>query len=94
MTNVLGGVTAGVRVEVIKASLAAADVMLLCSDGLTSMLRDERIAAVLAAEPEPGGACRRLVGEALEAGGKDNVTVIVTRFGGGPPPHRPGSGSR
>jgi protein phosphatase len=56
------------------------DAVLLCSDGLTEMLDDGAIAAALAAEAEPEGACRRLVAGANAAGGKDNVTAVVARF--------------
>ena len=44
------------------------------------MLDDDRIAAVLAAEGEPDSACERLVDEANEKGGSDNITVIVARL--------------
>jgi len=56
------------------------DVVLLCSDGLTQMVPDARIAAILQEEPEPQAACERLVSEANERGGQDNITVIVARF--------------
>jgi protein phosphatase len=80
VTNVLGGDHAGVRVDVLRGTLEAGDVLLLCSDGLTDMLDDQRIATVLATEPDLEQACRRLVREANEAGGKDNITAIVARF--------------
>jgi protein phosphatase len=51
--------------------------LLLCSDGLTGMLSDERISAVLASEKDGEAACQRLVDEANEAGGRDNVTALV-----------------
>jgi protein phosphatase len=82
VTNVLGGGEAGVQVDVQRADLESGDVVLLCSDGLTEMLDDGRIATVLAAEADPWSACERLVAEANAAGGKDNVTVIVARFEG------------
>ncbi|HEY0641768.1 MAG TPA: protein phosphatase 2C domain-containing protein [Pseudonocardiaceae bacterium] len=50
---------------------------LLCSDGLTLELTHERIAAVLGAEDDPQRAADTLVAEAVEAGGRDNVTVVV-----------------
>ncbi len=81
VTNVLGGGQAGVRVDVQRVLLEPSDVLLLCSDGLTDMLDDVRIAAILAAEPGPEAACGRLVAEANEAGGKDNVTAVVACFG-------------
>ena len=83
VTNVVGGVEAGIRAEVQKVDLQPGDVILLCSDGLTEMLADERIAAVLHAEPDPQAACDRLVTEANEQGGRDNITVIVARFEAG-----------
>jgi serine/threonine protein phosphatase PrpC len=56
------------------------DVYLLCSDGLTTMLREERIAAVLAEAPSLPEAVDRLVGEANDAGGRDNITVVAFRL--------------
>jgi protein phosphatase len=50
---------------------------LLCSDGLHSELTDREITAVLRAEPTAKGAAETLVRQAVEAGGRDNVTVIV-----------------
>jgi protein phosphatase len=80
VTNVLGGSEPGVRVDVQRVALEAADVLLLCSDGLSGMVDDSRIAAALGAEAEPEAACRRLIDLANEAGGKDNVTAVVARF--------------
>jgi protein phosphatase len=80
VTNILGGGEAGVRVDMQKTDLETGDEVLLCSDGLTDMLPDDRIAAILAAECEPRLACERLVEEANEQGGRDNITAIVARF--------------
>lgn len=80
ITNVLGGNEPGVRVEMHKLDLEAGDVLLLCSDGLTEMVPDARIAAILQEEQEPRPACERLVAEANERGGKDNVTALVACF--------------
>lgn len=49
------------------------DVYVICSDGLCDMIDDDAIASIL----EKGGGARELVDAALEAGGKDNCTVIV-----------------
>jgi hypothetical protein len=81
VTNVLGAHRGELRVDVSRARLEPGDVVLLCTDGLTEMLEDARIAAILASETDPEAACRRLVEEANEAGGKDNVTAVVARFG-------------
>ena len=58
--------------------LAEGDTLLLCTDGLTRHVPDERIAALLAAGTA-GSAAQSLVDAALEAGGRDNVTVVVAR---------------
>jgi protein phosphatase len=78
VTNILGRGTAKVQVE--RVDLQAGDALLLCSDGLTEMLPDGWMAAVLESEADPRGACERLVSEANAAGGKDNITVVVARF--------------
>ncbi len=83
VTNVLGGGHAGVRVDVQRIGLEPGDVLLLCTDGLTEMLDDGRIAATLKTETEPEAACERLVAQANEAGGQDNITVVVARFDAG-----------
>ena len=80
VTNALGAGATGVQVDVQKIDLDSGDVMLLCSDGLTDMLADDRIAAILRAEDEPDAACARLVSAANEQGGRDNITAIVARF--------------
>jgi protein phosphatase len=80
ITNVVGGTEPGVQPEVHKVGLQAADVVLLCSDGLTEMVADPQIAAVLQEESEPRRICERLVAQANEAGGRDNITVIAARY--------------
>jgi serine/threonine protein phosphatase PrpC len=80
ITNVVGGHDLGVKVECHQIELEADDMLLLCSDGLTEMVSDDRIAAVLHARRDPQEACECLVAEANENGGKDNITVIAARF--------------
>jgi serine/threonine protein phosphatase PrpC len=80
ITNAVGGRDLGVKVECHRIELEPDDTLLLCSDGLTEMVPDDRIAAVLQADHEPRTACERLVSEANENGGKDNVSVIVAHF--------------
>jgi protein phosphatase len=58
------------------------DLYLLCSDGLTDMIPDQDIAAILALEAPPADTCRALVDAALAAGGRDNVTVVVVKIPG------------
>jgi protein phosphatase len=57
--------------------MRSGDRLLVCSDGLTNEVDDEGIAAVLRAEADPQAACDRLLAAALEAGGRDNITVLV-----------------
>ena len=80
LTNVLGGSAGPLDTEIQHFRLSDSDRLLLCSDGLTDMVDDETIAGVLKKKEDSAGACRALVDAALEAGGKDNVTVIVARY--------------
>jgi protein phosphatase len=81
ITNAVGGKEKGLRVELHKRELLAADTIVLCSDGLHGALSDERIARVVRDEANaPQKACERLVQEVNDLGGKDNITVIVARF--------------
>lgn len=80
ITNAVGGHEPGIQVEVHKIELEPSDRILLCSDGLTEMVADARIAEILESEPNPPKACEHLVAEANEQGGKDNISVIVARF--------------
>jgi protein phosphatase len=82
VSNILGGDEPGVRVDLHRLDLHPDDVLLLCSDGLTEMVPDDRIAAILQEEPDPRRACERLVADANRHGGKDNITVIVAHVGG------------
>jgi serine/threonine protein phosphatase PrpC len=73
--------------------LQPGDFLLLCTDGLTRHVPDERIAALLAAAPDAEAAARALVAAALADGGSDNVTVIVARMEGAGGSGAPSSGS-
>lgn len=53
------------------------DRILVCSDGLNGELDDDRIAAILMAQPDPQAAVDELIQAALRSGGRDNVTCIV-----------------
>ena len=61
--------------------LQEGDTLMLCTDGLTRHVSDERITELLGRGTDAGAACRELVDEALAGGGHDNVTVIVGRMG-------------
>jgi serine/threonine protein phosphatase PrpC len=78
--NCLGGGSHIVYPEVYKATLAVGDTLLLCTDGLSGRVAHEKIVDVLQEDHGAEETCRRLVSAANEAGGRDNVTVIVARF--------------
>ncbi len=71
------GVDSSVEVDVYSLVLHATDRVILCSDGLTSMVRANRIAEILATESDPTQAANALVDAANTAGGEDNITVVV-----------------
>ncbi len=58
----------------------AGDVLLLCSDGLTSMISEEQIGQILASAPGLDRAADQLIAAANEAGGRDNITVVLVRL--------------
>jgi protein phosphatase len=64
---------------VTRMDLAWGNVVLLCSDGLTRHVSDERIRHHLRAMTSSRQVCEDLVREALDGGGTDNITVIVRR---------------
>jgi protein phosphatase len=61
--------------------MGSGDVLLLCSDGLTTMIGDEDIARIIAdATGDVARAATALVHEANERGGDDNITVVLLKF--------------
>ena len=76
------GLEPQVKVDGYLVSLAAEDVLLLCSDGLTTMIDDSQIELILA-KSNPKEAGKALIDEANAAGGQDNITVAVARVIGG-----------
>jgi PPM family protein phosphatase len=70
-----------VEVDLQTVPAAPGDVFLLCSDGLTTMVGEERIAAILSATGTMRDAVRALIDEANAAGGRDNITALAFRLG-------------
>jgi protein phosphatase len=64
--------------------LRAGDRYIVCSDGLTKELGDGGIGRIAAREPSAQGLAERLVGDAVVAGGRDNVTVVVLQVDDAP----------
>ena len=85
ITRVLG-TDPDVDVDTLTVLAEPGDLFLLCSDGLTAMLRDEDILQVLeAAHGDPDQAARALVDAANRAGGDDNITVVAFELVEGDP---------
>lgn len=72
-----GGLTELPPADVWLLPAVAGDRILLCSDGLTNELTDAEISRVLLAHPDAALAAEQLVAAAVEAGGRDNVTVVL-----------------
>jgi PPM family protein phosphatase len=69
-----------VEVDLQTVPASPGDVFLICSDGLTTMVDEERIAAVLGGGDSMTTAVRALVDEANRAGGRDNITALAFRL--------------
>jgi protein phosphatase len=70
-----------VEFDVVDHPLADGDTVLLCSDGLTNMVSDPRIAEIVTSHSaDVAAACRALVTEANDRGGRDNVSVILVQY--------------
>lgn len=77
------GVDPEVQVDTMSLEMVEGDRVLICSDGLNSMLDAAEIRNGLADETDPQASADRLVEEANAAGGEDNVTVVVIDFEAG-----------
>lgn len=77
LMNSLGAGSEEAHATVMPLELLSGDQILLCSDGLTDMVTDDEIAAVLRGAESPQAACDTLIELALEHGGRDNVTAVL-----------------
>jgi protein phosphatase len=75
------GLKAGLKVDIYPSlALRHGDALLLCSDGLWDMLApEETLASFVTPETSPLVTCQRMVEAANEAGGEDNITVLLVR---------------
>ncbi|HEV8547919.1 MAG TPA: Stp1/IreP family PP2C-type Ser/Thr phosphatase [Polyangiaceae bacterium] len=76
------GTAETVQVDLTFVDLQRQDRLLLCSDGLSGMVRTDELREVLSNFHDPLDACRELTDRANRAGGHDNITVIVVDFDG------------
>jgi serine/threonine protein phosphatase PrpC len=73
------GTQTSVSADIAELALEPDDILLLCSDGLTKELSDDRIEAMLADDGDLDGLCGRLIDAAKAAGGHDNVTAVLAK---------------
>ncbi len=76
------GTTEEVRVDITSAILKRGDMLVMCSDGLCGPVESDTIRDAIMEDDEPIEVCRKLTDLACEAGGHDNITVIVATFDG------------
>jgi len=69
-----------VEIDQIPVDLRPSDWIVLCSDGLPTVLRDEQICAVINKKSEPELVCDELVKQTLDGGAPDNVTVVAIQY--------------
>jgi protein phosphatase len=75
------GAKDNIEIDVVEHTLAPGDVIMLCSDGLHAMITDEQILQVVTPFPEAlEKAAFKLIDAANQAGGKDNVSVVLVRY--------------
>jgi serine/threonine protein phosphatase PrpC len=77
LMRVLGDVDAAPEIDTAVFDIQAGDRWMLCSDGLSSYVADDKMAAILATVHTAQGAADRLVKESLDHGAPDNVTVVL-----------------
>jgi protein phosphatase len=80
LTNFLGGRHGKVKADVRWLRVVDGDRLMLASDGLTDLVDDETIARILAEHHQSATAAQALLEEALQRGGRDNVTIIVAGY--------------
>jgi protein phosphatase len=76
------GTSDTVQVDLTYVELRKGDILLLCSDGLSGMVRFDEIREILRSSTDPLETCKMLTERANQAGGHDNITVIVVHFDG------------
>lgn len=81
LMRVLGDVDSSPEIDTAILDTQPGDRWLLCSDGLSSYVSDDKIAAALTTFTDAKDACNRLVREALDQGAPDNVTIVIMDVG-------------
>jgi PPM family protein phosphatase len=76
------GTSDTVQVDLTHVELRRGDTLMLCSDGLSGMIRNDEIRDILRTIDDPLESCKVLTDRANQAGGHDNITVVVAKFEG------------
>jgi protein phosphatase len=76
------GSEAEVEVDTGSYGLEAGDILLLCSDGLTSYVEDQELAHIVLTASDIQIACDQLVNLARRRGGRDNISVVMAKVEG------------
>lgn len=77
LMRVLGDVDAAPEIDTTVIDTVPGDRWLLCSDGLSSYVSDDKIRSILETVPDANAAAERLIKESLDQGAPDNVTVVI-----------------
>jgi serine/threonine protein phosphatase PrpC len=80
LTSCLGGESGRINLQIAHHKLLNDDQLMLCSDGLTEMVADERIGEILRDAKSCNEACEKLIDLALQNGGTDNITVALAHY--------------
>ena len=71
-----------VKVDLTRQELRSGDTLVMCSDGLSGLVKKEEILSIVTQATDLVSACKELIDQANGRGGPDNITCIVARFGG------------
>jgi protein phosphatase len=80
LTHAIGGSFTSKGMEIEHFRLMHGDVLLLCTNGLTDLVDEYRIADVLVGRRNLDEECRELIDQALDAGGSDNITIVLAQY--------------
>ena len=71
------GISAEMEADLSEMTLLAGDILLLCTDGLSTMITDEIMMEIILSAKEPAAICDLLIKTANTNGGKDNITAVI-----------------
>ncbi len=84
ITQALGSIDSNIEVDCVEGEVDKEMTFLLCSDGLTGMISDNKIAEILRSESQLEKRVDKFIDAALTGGGKDNVTTVLIEYSSAP----------